>query len=388
VAGRLVIAHMRGIPRDALFALLNVAGFYLIFFYSNDVVFTRMFPIYLALIITQYATMRLFASKKGRLPWIAFFTPLAALIVVRYGTRSFFESLKLPYPITPYFIGISYLAFRCSRLVLEVRNGLAPTPGLLRYTSFCLFVPTMSVGPINSFSNFQRAFEGKPPDFPKGQAALRILVGVIKYRFLGSILFQLTYASLLEDDHYHHWIDLFVAMIAYYLFLYCNFSGFCDMAIGAAGLIGIPVLENFAEPFGARNVKVFWNRWHITLSQYFRDVVFAPLAKYLASLLGPVRINQAIALTIVVVFLLIGIWHGVGWNYAAFGAAHAVGLVVNHYYTIGLKRKLGAEGFKAYNSNAWIRAAAITATFCFCAATLFLFANTFPEMMEILSTLK
>jgi D-alanyl-lipoteichoic acid acyltransferase DltB (MBOAT superfamily) len=160
------------------------------------------------------------------------------------------------------------------------------------------------------------------------------------------------------------------------------------MAIGAAGLIGIPVPENFADPFGARNVKVFWNRWHITLSQYFRDVVFAPLAKCLVSLLGPSRINHAIALTIVVVFLLIGIWHGVGWNYAAFGAAHALGLVVNHYYTIGLKKSLGAEGFKAYNSTVWIHAVAVVATFCYCGATLFLFANTFPEMKEIISTLK
>ena len=393
VVGRFVISHMSGVPRDALFALLNVVGLYLIFFYSNDQmlsnhVFTRMFPVYLVLIMAQYATMRLFAHKQGRLPWIAFFTPLVALIVVRYGTSSFFESLKLPYPITPYFIGISYLAFRCSRLVLEVRNGVVKTPGFLRYASFCLFVPTMSVGPINSYSNFQRAFEGERPDFPAGRAALRTLVGVIKYRFFGSILFQLTYASLLRDDHYHHWIDLLVAMLSYYLFLYCNFSGFCDMAIGAAGLIGIPVLENFADPFGARNVKVFWNRWHITLSQYFRDVVFAPLSKYFVTLLGPLRINHAIALTIVVVFLLIGIWHGVGWNYAAFGAAHALGLVVNHYYTIGLKKSLGAAGFKAYNSNSWIHAAAVAATFCYCAATLFLFANTFPEMKEILSTIR
>jgi D-alanyl-lipoteichoic acid acyltransferase DltB (MBOAT superfamily) len=177
-------------------------------------------------------------------------------------------------------------------------------------------------------------------------------------------------------------------MLSYYLFLYCNFSGFCDMAIGAAGLVGIPVPENFADPFGARNVKVFWNRWHITLSQYMRDVAFAPLTKFFARLLGPTRINHAIALTIVVVFLLIGIWHGVGWNYAAFGAAHALALVVNHYYTIGLKSRLGVKGFKAYNSNPWIHSVAVVVTFCYCGATLFLFANTFPEMKQIISTMR
>src|ERR1700691_4768103 len=102
VAGRFVISRMSGVTRDALFALLNVASLYLIFFYSNDRllsnhVFTRMFPVYLALIVVQYAAMRLFAEGEGRLPWIAFFIPLLALIVVRYGTGS--------YLVSPYFIG-------------------------------------------------------------------------------------------------------------------------------------------------------------------------------------------------------------------------------------------------------------------------------------------
>ena len=392
-AGRFVIRSMVGVPRDLLFALLNVAGFYLIFFYGNDQrasnhAFTRMFPVYLALIGVQYATMRIFSERKGWLPWIAFFTPILALIAVRYGARSSIEALRLPFPLGPYFVGVSYLAFRCSRLVLEVRNGTVQRPGFWRYAGFCLFVPTMSVGPINSYSVYQRAFEDEPLAFPAGRSLLRILIGSVKYRFLGSIFFQLSYASLLQDDHYHHWIDLPVAMFSYYLFLYCNFSGFCDMAIGAAGLVGVPVPENFDSPLTARNVRIYWNRWHITLSQYMRDVVFAPLSKLLARLLGPAATNHAVALSILVVFLLLGVWHGVGWNYAAFGAAHGFGLVANHYYTLGLKRRLGLEGFKKYNSNPWIHAAAVTTTFCYCGACLFLFANTFPEMKAIISSMR
>lgn len=198
----------------------------------------------------------------------------------------------------------------------------------------------------------------------------------------------MTSQDFLLDDHFHPWIDLPVAMVFYYLFLYCNFSGFCDMAIGAAGLIGIPVAENFNHPLAARNLREFWNRWHITLSQYMRDVVFAPLSKFLVGLFGPARANQAIAVAIVVVFLLIGIWHGVGWNYAAFGLAQALGVVAVHYYTIFLKKKLGRDGFKAYNENRWIRGIAIALTFCYYAASLFLFANTFAEMRQIISILR
>jgi D-alanyl-lipoteichoic acid acyltransferase DltB (MBOAT superfamily) len=78
----------------------------------------------------------------------------------------------------------------------------------------------------------------------------------------------------------------------------------------------------------------------------------------------------------------------VGWNFAAYGAAHALGVVVNHYYTIGLKKRLGREGFKAYNANPWIRAVAVALTFCYCAASLILFANTFPEMKGIFLMLR
>jgi D-alanyl-lipoteichoic acid acyltransferase DltB (MBOAT superfamily) len=244
----------------------------------------------------------------------------------------------------------------------------------------------MSVGPINTYSNYRRGFDSKPSSIPARRAMLRILVGCVKYLFLGSICNQLTYLGLLLNDHYHLWIDLPIAAVFYYLYLYCNFSGFCDMAIGAAGLIGIPVPENFKDPFLARNVQDFWNRWHITLSHYMRDVVFSPLSKYLAHLVGPSRVNHAIALTIMIVFLLIGIWHGVGWNYAAFGVIHGVGVVVNHYYTIGLKKRLGRDGFKAYNSNRWIHIGAVILTFCFVAFSFFFFANTPSAMKEILST--
>jgi D-alanyl-lipoteichoic acid acyltransferase DltB (MBOAT superfamily) len=160
------------------------------------------------------------------------------------------------------------------------------------------------------------------------------------------------------------------------------------MAIGAAGLIGIPVPENFENPFAARNVKDFWNRWHITLSIWMRDVVFSPLSKFLVGKFGIRRADHAIALAIAIVFLLVGIWHGAGWNFVAYGAAHALGVVANHYYTIFLKTKLGREGFKAYNENQWIRGVAIVLTFCYCAASLIFFANTFPQIREILSTLR
>lgn len=96
-----------------------------------------------------------------------------------------------------------------------------------------------------------------------------------------------------------------------------------------------------------------------------RDVVFAPLSKFLVRVAGPNHANHAVALAIAVVFFLIGVWHGTGWNYALFGAAQSLGVVTVHYYTIFLKKRLGREGFKTYNENRWIHAAAVAVTFCY-----------------------
>ena len=152
--------------------------------------------------------------------------------------------------------------------------------------------------------------------------------------------------------------------------------------------MGISVAENFTHPFSARNMADFWNRWHITLSHYMRDVVFSPLSVTLVRLLGPARANDAIAMTIMVVFLIIGVWHGNGWNYVAFGAAHGLGVVTNHYYTIALKKRLGKQGYAAYMRNPAIHAAAVSLTFVYVTATLFLFANEWPAMKTIFSTLR
>jgi len=394
VAARLVVRWLTGGLRDVVFAGLNITGLYWFFCYEQNDHYRIAFMVYCGLVLWQYGMLRLFAGRTGRTPWLAFFAPIMILVLMRYGPLCLpvhvqgALAARFSIPLGAYFIGISYLAFRSSLLVLEVRNGVVQMPSLWQYLGFCFFVPTMTVGPINSYSKHVQAFAPEPAAIPTGRAMLRILVGAAKYYFLGGLCNRLTYEGLLLDEHPHPWMDLPVALIFYYLYLYCNFSGFCDMAIGAAGLIGVPVTENFDNPFAARNVKDFWNRWHITLSVWMRDVVFSPLSKYLVRLLGPAQANHAIALTITVVFLLVGIWHGVGWNYAAFGAAHALGVVTNHYYTIFLKKRLGREGFKAYNENRWIHAVAVMLTFCYIAGTLFLFANTFPEMKQIFLSLR
>ena len=391
-AGRMVMRHLAGFRREVVFAGLNLAAVYYFLFYGNHSYYTLRFGIYLLLVVGQFLMLRWFVGRGGGWPWLAFFTPIVALIFFRYLPddlmRAAVSMVGLQFRGLPMMIGLSYLAFRCSRLVLEVRNGSVKAPNLVEYLNFAFFLPTMSVGPINTYANFRRGFDVAPLAVPVLRAVLRILVGLVKYQFLGNLCNKLGYTSLLLDDHPHHWIDLPVAMVAYFLFLYCNFSGFCDMAIGAAGIIGIPVPENFENPLAARNIKEFWNRWHITLSMWMRDVVFSPLSKFLVRAGGPKFANHAVALTIVVVFLLVGIWHGAGWNFVAYGATQALGVATTHYWTIFLKTRLGRDRFKTYNENRFIHALAVATTFCFMAVSLMFFANSFPQLKEIWSVLR
>src|SRR5580704_12877745 len=252
LAGRMIMRLLSGGGREFCFAVLNLAAVFLFLFYGGTEHFVLRFTIYLALVAGLYFTVLLFSERRGNWPWLAFFAPIAALILVRYVPGEDYVALGHLLGKTwrgpPKMIGISYLAFRCSRLVLEIRNGTVKRPNFLEYVNFAFFLPTMPVGPINTYGNFRRGFSERY-EVPVGRAALRILVGAVKYQFLGNLCNQLTYSGLLMDDHPHHWMDLPVAMLFYYFYLYCNFSGFCDMAIGVAGLIGIPVAENFNNPF-------------------------------------------------------------------------------------------------------------------------------------------
>jgi D-alanyl-lipoteichoic acid acyltransferase DltB (MBOAT superfamily) len=380
VLGLCLLSSMSGIYLWQLKAHLEIAG--------------PVFVLYLMASILHYILMRTYANRAGWLPWLAFLFPIAVMLIVKY-VPLVDEPFRAPLNfigrrhIAGFFVGISYMAFRLSHMVLEVRNGIVPMPTIWEHLSFGFFVPTMSVGPISRYSVFRQSLHA--PDrqqTPLGQSMLRIVVGVTKYLFLASLIEQLSYKGLLMDSHFHPWIDLPIAAIAFYLYLYLNFSGYCDMAIGTAGLLGIRVDENFDGPFRARNIQEFWNRWHITLSNYMRDTVFSPLTKALIRKLGPQAAPHVIAISIFAVFVGIGAWHGLAWNFLIYGAIHGVGVVSCHYYTIWLKKHLGKAGYAAYHQNPWIKAVAVTATFLFAAGSLFFFANTLEDAQIIRSVLR
>ena len=245
------------------------------------------------------------------------------------------------------------------------------------------------VGPISPYSVFHRSLAGAASGPPRLQCILRFVTGIVKFFFLARLTDQLSYRGLLLDGHPHrYWPDLPVAMVFYYLYVYLNFSGWCDMAIGVSGLLGIDVAENFDHPFLARNLQEYWTRWHMTLSSYMRDVVFSPLSLSLTRAWGARYSSAAIAVSISVVFLVIGLWHGMTANFVVYGLLQGLGVVVAYFYTIYLRRFLGREGYAAYMKNPWIRGVAVATTFAYTCLCLFFFANSFPQFARLLTVLR
>lgn len=404
-AAWLVLRFAPSSRRTWLFAIVNIIGAFAAC--TTAVIYPREgalstllrfvglgFLGYLCFVLIHYWLL-LQARRKDTEGWnlTAMWFPIAVLIIIKYTPFSrnlFSHSLHtvgiLHFPAI--FLGLSYVTFRICHLVQEVRNEVVEMPSVAEYLSFTFFVPTLSLGPISPYSQFIGSY--RKPDreqTPVNRSLLRILVGLTKYLFISTLLSQYTYSGLLLDGHLHHKIDLLISIVAYTLYLYCNFSGFCDMVIGTSGLIGIEVMENFNVPFSARNLQEFWNRWHISLSTWLRDIMFTPLVKALVRIVGAKSMNHVIAFSICSVFIVIGVWHGVGINFALFGLWHGIGLATVNYYGYYLKKGLGKERFLAYRDNPYIAALGRVMTFTYFSLSLFLFANTWDNMHKIFKAL-
>jgi len=402
----LILDYARPKVRTQSFTVLNVACVGLLCWLSGAAgirfkdafVYTRLplllFSLYLGFTLLNFVVLRSCRRDRTLWPAAAFLIPIIFLAYIKYASDTFnpFASLMAPVGVTRvgvFFVGISYLSFRLVHLVQEVRNEVVEMPTIWEYLAFSFFVPTISIGPINPYSKFIGSF--RSPDrsaTPIGRSFLRILIGFTKYIFLGSLAAQFTYAGLLRDGHPHAVIDLAIAIPAYAIYLYCNFSGFCDMVIGVSGLLNIQVAENFDRPFLARNLQEFWTRWHITLSTWIRDLMFTPLTKTLMRRFGPKAANHVIAASILISFLVVGIWHGKGFHFLVFGATQGIGIAAVHYYTVWLKKRLGRENFAAYRKNKAISAVGAAVTFIYFSLSLFVFANNWSDVMNIRAHLR
>ena len=137
--------------------------------------------------------------------------------------------------------------------------------------------------------------------------------------------------------------------------IFFNFSGYCDIVIAFGKLAGFEIPENFDKPYLACNMVEFWNRWHITLSQWIRDYIYSPLFKFLLSSVLKKKVRTAQYLSLFVTFLMAGLWHGDNLNFIAYGVLQGLGIVLATAYKEVLTKKMGKQRFKAYSANLLVK---------------------------------
>ncbi|OGR03855.1 MAG: hypothetical protein A2284_00280 [Deltaproteobacteria bacterium RIFOXYA12_FULL_61_11] len=374
----LAVRAFQGSVQDILLAAVNALGLGLLLPWAEGSVYLIVYGLFL---LAFWSTL----SKVGRSDAAYFLTislPLAMLCCVKYfgtelvGILEHGSSVEQRTPPFAVMIGLSFMVFRLIKLAVAVRNHRIEPPTAAHFFAFTCFLPTLPVGPIGELARFSLSkAAASHAAIPWGLAAERILVGAVKYFFLGTILQLVTFEGLLFDGNGHAPVEIFVAGAGYYLYIYCNFSGFCDMAIGVSALIGIEVEENFDRPFTARNLSELWRRWHITLGTFMSEMIFMPLAHWLGPRIGRRLLPLTVSVAVVVTFLLLGLWHGATWNFVAFGVLQSIGVLASYHWGNLLRSTLGVQGYARYLRHRGVLWSGRVLTFAYMACSCIVFAN-------------
>jgi D-alanyl-lipoteichoic acid acyltransferase DltB (MBOAT superfamily) len=236
------------------------------------------------------------------------------------------------------WLGFSYLSFRLIHILRDRAAGRLPQVSLREFVTYAVFFPAYTAGPIDRLERFVK--DERQPFKLDAEAILaggsRIAVGVLKKFVLADSLAILALnATNAAQTASPLW--MWVLVYAYAWRLYLDFSGYSDIAIGLGRFFGIKLPENFDRPYLKPNLTLFWNSWHITLAQWFRAYVFNPLTRALRA--RPLPPAAIILTTQLVTMVLIGLWHGVTWNFVIWGAWHGAGLFIHNRWADFMKRR-------------------------------------------------
>jgi alginate O-acetyltransferase complex protein AlgI len=369
--------------------VLGTANAVFIASYVNNV--TEALPL-LAFLALGYLCLSLISLRRsGTVLALGVLVVLVAYIFLK--RFSFFEPLgRLPFPYL--LVGLSYVLFRILHVMIDVRSGdLAGWIGPLaffRYT--CNFLCFVS-GPIQRYQEFSDldGKEYRPLDSTRVfEAFSRIVTGYGKFVIVAATA---EYAFAFLNQHLLAVGDLGVLKLCleyaavaslYTVYLYFNFSGYMDIVIGVGVLLGQSLPENFDKPFLARSFLEFWQRWHMTLSQWFKFYLFNPLLMFLMSVFpAPALTAYLGVVAFFITFLVMGVWHGTTAVFVIYGLLMGAGASINKVWQIVFADRLGKKRYRALTENATYIYAARGLTIAYFVLALTCLWN--PELPQLVS---
>lgn len=220
-------------------------------------------------------------------------------------------------------LGISFFTFQAISYLVDVYRRTVPVQrSPLRLGLYISFFPQLIAGPIVRYHDIARQIEQRTMAWSQVAAGCRrFLIGLGKKVLLANTFAALADEIFALDPHSLDAATAWTGLVLYSLQIYFDFSGYSDMAIGLGRLFGFELPENFNYPYVARSVREFWRRWHITLSEWFRDYLYFPLGGSYGSRVQTYR-------NLLIVFLLTGLWHGASWNFVLWGLWHGTFMVL------------------------------------------------------------
>ena len=253
-----------------------------------------------------------------------------SVITEYFGCENPIPILEIVLPI-----GLSFHTFQAMSYTIEVfRGNLKAEKNLMTYSLYVLYFPQLVAGPIERpqqllpqlHKNIHVTFSNI------AHGLFRISIGFFKKVVIADRL------ALFVDPVYdnlsgHSGLSVLIATFFFAFEIYCDFSGYTDIALGTSQIMGITLMENFRNPYTASSLREFWNRWHISLSSWFRDYVYIPLG-------GNRTKSVRWIINLLIVFFLSGLWHGARWNFVAWGIIHGSLLIIERLIQKNTKIKL------------------------------------------------
>jgi len=276
-------------------------------------------------------------------------------------------------------VGISFYTFQTLSYTLDVYRKEQPAcKSLVDFALFVSYFPQLVAGPIERATallpQIQSDRRVSQQDWTSGTQL--ILWGFVKKVAIADSLAQYVDTAF-SDPSAGDSLTLLLCTYAFALQIYCDFSGYSDIARGISRILGIELMENFKQPYLARNITEFWRRWHISLSTWLRDYLYIPLG-------GNRFGTRAQYRNLFITMLLGGLWHGANWTFVLWGAMHGTMLAVHKYLLRG--RRVAVEGVPV-SASAWLRyCAGVIVTFnLVCFTWIFFRAATLDEAITYIS---
>ncbi len=309
-----------------------VLAFSLFFAYKANGILMLLLP---ATVLASYYLTRLMNKKEGkeRLKWMWFIVVVDLLPLFYYKYTNFFIEILRDLTSSNFSplsiilpVGISFYTFQAISYTVDVyKKRFTLETSLLEYAFYLTFFPLLMAGPITRAETLipQLKHRYHITDTQVYTGLWLIMVGLVKKALIADYIAQYN-NWIFDDPTAYSGFENLMGVMGYSLQIFCDFSGYSDISIGIAMLMGYELKENFRYPYQSLNLQEFWHRWHISLSTWFRDYLYIPLG---GNRKGKLRtyFNNFISMVVA------GLWHGASWMFFFWGVLHGIGLVVHKF---------------------------------------------------------